>query len=156
MTLANQVQESLSSWRPEGAGRHSWSHAADGWAVHLAADHNDAIAALVWEMTLIRTGDAPNRTVKQWAEKIAASASGLMEDLKVIEVDAERNEAILRSDEPSRKGPLAAYYEVMLHGINKAFVRRFQADTKAGTRRNQVAFAITHEVLAKLAEDIAE
>ena len=54
-----------------------------------------------------------------------------------------------------RRGPVASYYEVTLLGTEKAVVRRYQADIAAGTPRAQVAFAITHEVLAKLAEDIA-
>ena len=47
------------------------------------------------------------------------------------------------------------YYEVHLRGLTHATVRRFQANRAAGTRREQVAFALTHEVLAKLAGDIA-
>jgi len=151
---ANLLQEKLSEWHPEG-GRQSWSHADDGWVLHLAADRNDLLATQAWEMTLTRTGDPLKRTVRQWADSIAASASGLLEDLKVIEVDAERDTAQLRSDEPSRKGPLAAYYEVVLHGgAKQAVVRRYQADVKAGTGRVQTAFALTHESLAKLSEDI--
>ena len=66
-----------------------------------------------------------------------------------------RNEAILRSDAPSRDGALASYFEIRLYGLSKAVVRRYSADTKAGTTREQVAFAITHDALSKLAADIA-
>ena len=45
--------------------------------------------------------------------------------------------------------------EVHKTGLSKAVVRRYQADLKAGTPREQVAYAITHEALAKLADDIA-
>jgi len=118
--------------------------------------HNDAIAGRVWDLRLLRTGEPPaGRSLAQWADRIAASASGLQEDLKVIEIDPQRNEAVLRSDAPSRKGPVASYFEVTLHGLNQAVVRRWQADLKAGTPRDQTGFAITHEALAKLAEDIA-
>jgi hypothetical protein len=85
---------------------------------------------------------------------IAERVSGLLEPLAIYEVDEARNEAILRSEEPSRKGEALAYYEVRLVGLSCATVRRF-ASTRTTPGRTQVAFAITHETLAKLAGDIA-
>jgi hypothetical protein len=85
---------------------------------------------------------------------VALRATGLLEPLRVIEVDAGRNEAVLRSTAPARKGERVAYYEVRLYGLDRAVVHRFTAErTQSG--REQVAFALTHEVLAKLAGDIA-
>jgi hypothetical protein len=158
MTLADNLQAKLASWRPSGEGRHSFAAAFPeaGWAAHLSADHNDVVGSLVWEFALTRTADAPpGLTLAGWAAGIAGRASGLLEDLKLIEVDDPRQEAVLRSDDPTVKGDVAAYYEVRLHGLTKAVVRRYQANRAAGTRREQVAFPLTHEVLAKLAGDIA-
>jgi hypothetical protein len=158
MTLAETLLPKLANWRPSGDGRHSWSEslAPYGWAVQLAADRQDTVGTLVWELTLTRTTDAPaGLSLKQWATRIADRASGLMEDLKLIEVDDARAEALLRSDEPTHKGTVACYYEVRLNGLTRATVRRFQADRAAATRREQVAFALTHETLAKLVGDIA-
>ena len=158
MTLAETLQPKLSDWQPSGGGRHTWTEALPdrGWTVHLATDRNDSLSALVWELTLDRTGDAPaGLTLRAWADGIAARVSGLMEGLKVLEVDETANEALLRSDDPSRKGGVAFFYEVRLAGLARATVRRFKADTAAATRREQIAFAVTHEVLAKLVGDIA-
>jgi hypothetical protein len=158
MTLAATLQEKLASWKPSGDGRHSWSESFPdaGWTVHLAADHNDVVAALVWELTLSRTAEVPaGLTLRAWAGGIADRVSGLMEDVKLIEVDEARREAILRSETPTRKGDAAVYYEIRLHGLSRAVVRRYQADTVAATRREQVSFPLTHEALAKLAGDIA-
>jgi hypothetical protein len=157
MTLAEPLQERLSSWSPAGDGRHTWGESFPdaGWIVHLAADHNDKVASLAWELTLTRTGDAPaGLTVRGWAERVVATSSGLMERLKLIEVDDGRGEAIVRSDTPTKKGPQAFYYEIKLTGLSRAVVRRFKADLTTGTRE-QVTFPVTHEVLAKLAGDIA-
>ncbi|MBY0460133.1 MAG: hypothetical protein K2V38_22685 [Gemmataceae bacterium] len=147
----------LSDWRPAGAGRHSLSCAlpADGWNVQLVADKTDALACLVWELTLTRAGDAPDGfTLKAWARDVAERATGLLEPLKVLEVDADRGEAILRSTAPAKKGEAVAYYEVKLAGTQKATARRFTANfVECG--RAQIAFALTHEVLGKLAGDIA-
>jgi hypothetical protein len=158
MTLAETLQARLAEWRPAGEGRHSWSESFPeaGWAVGLAADRTDTLGCLVWELTLTRTADAPaGLTLKGWADGIAARVSGLMEDLKVLEVDDVRHEALLRSDGPTAKGDDRLYYEVHLRGLSHATVRRYKGSRAAGTRREQVAFALTHEVLAKLAADVA-
>lgn len=153
MTLAEKLLAKLSEWQPAGVGRHSWSTDEDGWNVHLAADRADSLSCLVWELTLTRTSDAPAKlNLKSWAEGIAARVEGLREELKVYEIDTD--EAVLRSTQPNAKGESLAYYEVKLHGVSRAVVRRFAA-SKAKPGREQVAFALTHEVLAQLAEGIA-
>lgn len=157
MMLAETLQPRLSEWRPSGDGRHTWAEvfAEAGWAIHLAADKNDSLSALVWELTLSRTADAPaGLTLRGWAEAIASCISGLMEYLKVLEVDETRGEALLRSEDPSRRGDVVQFYEIRLTGLTRAVVRRFKADTTAGTRREQVPFVVTHEVLAQMVEDI--
>lgn len=155
MTLAENLLPRLSEWQPAGAGRHSWSETVAGWNVRVAADKADSLSCLVWELTLTRAADIPaGATLKTWADDVVGRVGGLLEDLKVYEVDAPRDEAVLRSDAPSARGEKLSYYEVRLHGLARAVVRRFTA-TKAVPGREQVGFALTHEVLAKLAGDIA-
>lgn len=158
MTLAETLQPKLSEWRPAGDGRHSWAETfpAHGWAVRLAADRADSVGCLVWELSLSRTAEPPaGLTLAAWAAGIADRVGGLMEDLKVIEVDTTRNEALLRSDEPTARGNDRLYYEVHLTGLTRATVHRFKGSRAAVSRREQVPFALTHEVIAKLAGDIA-
>jgi hypothetical protein len=153
MMLAEKLLSKLSEWQPAGSGRHSWSTDEAGWTIHLAADKADSLSCLVWELTLTRTAAAPAKfTMKQWAEGIAARVEGLREDLRVYEIDAD--EALLRSTDPHAKGESLAYYEVKLRGVDRAVVRRFAA-SKVKPGREQIAFALTHEVLAELAEGIA-
>jgi hypothetical protein len=157
MTLAELLLPKLCEWRPSGDGRHSWSENVPeaGWSVHIAADKADSLSCLLWELTLTRTADAPaGLTLKDWAEGLAKRATGLIEPLSVYEVDTALNEAVVRSQTPSSRGESLAYYEIRLHGLTRAVVRRFHA-TKAAPGREQAAFALTHEVLAKLAGDIA-
>jgi hypothetical protein len=154
MTLDRLLLPKLSEWRPSGDGRHTWSENLCGWNVHIAADKADSLSCLLWELTLSRTGEVPARlTLKDWAEGIANRAAGLLEPLAVYEVDTTRNEAVLRSQSPASRGGELAYYEVRLHGLSRAVVRRFTASKDIGGRE-QVAFALTHEVLARLAGDI--
>lgn len=156
MTPAETLLAKLSEWRPAGAGRHSLTTPpVDGWTATLAADKTDTLGCLAWELTLTRTGDAPETlTLRGWGDRIAARASGLLEPLTVHEIDDTRGEAVLRSTAPSQKGDDLLYTEVRLSGLGHARVRRFRA-SHAHSKREQVAFAVTHEALAKLAGDIA-
>ncbi|MBN9519653.1 hypothetical protein J0H58_14220 [bacterium] len=131
------------------------THTAAGWSVALAADRADSLSCLVWELAVARTDPAPEgTTLLSWATAVTARVTGLMEPLTVHEIDATRGEAVLRSASPSARADALAYYEIRLHGTDRAVVRRFHG-SKAKPGREQVAFALTHEVLAKLAADIA-
>ncbi|HEY2783642.1 MAG TPA: hypothetical protein VGJ05_01595 [Fimbriiglobus sp.] len=157
MTPNDNFAEALAAWQPIGSGRQTWSHLlpAEGWVVGLEADRSDSVGCVAWQLSLARTGSAPlGQTTRKWADKIAARVTGLLEPLKVVEVDDPAAEAILRSTTPSKRGPNAAYYEIALSGTEKASVRRFHSDPKAGTPRTQVSFSLTHEVLAKLVDDM--
>lgn len=153
MTLTEKLLASLSE-NAEG-GPHTLAVAAAGWEAQVLAERADTLAALVRELILTRTADAPaGLTLRAWADGVATRATGLMEPLRVLEVDDARSEALLRSDAPAKKGERVAYYEVRLSGLTRATVQRFAA-TRTESGREQVPFALTHEVLAKLAGDIA-
>jgi len=158
MTLNETLLEKLAEWR-SGHGRKTLNipDTGAGWTVALTADRADELGCLVWEMTLRRStplagGNAA--ALHAWAERAAGRARGLLEMLKVIEIDAERDEAILRSDTPAAKGKDRFYYEVHLHGKGMADVRRYRGSLSAAGKREQIAFALTHEALARLAGDL--
>ena len=158
MTLTESLLPKLSEWRPAGAGRHSWAESFPdtGWRIRVSADKTDSLSCLVWELTLSRLEEpAGGLTLRDWAARIASRVSGLMEPLVVHEIDETHGEAILRSTAPTTKGDWLSYYEVRLSGLSEAVVRRFTA-SKSAPGRTQVAYALTHESLAKLAGDIAE
>ena len=158
MTLENTLLEKLSEWRPAGEGRHTLAvlDADAGWNVAITADRQDQIGCVVWEMALTRMNAAATTdaaALKAWAERAAGQVKGLLEPLAVVEVDTQRNEALLRSGEPSRRGEGVAYYEILLKGTKEAVARRFQG-AAAGGKRTQVPFTLTHEVLARFAADL--
>ncbi len=156
MTLAEALRAKLADWTPAGPGRHSLSHTDPdaGWAVSVSADRTDTVGCLAWEIGATRTGSTPaSVTQREWADRIAARATGLLEPLKVLEVDPTEDEAILRSDGPAVSGDSVKYYEVRLSGTDRATVRRYEA-SKSSSGRTQVPFAVTHEALAKLTGDI--
>jgi hypothetical protein len=152
MTLENTLLKKLSEWQPS-PGRQELHVAEAGWRATVTVDRSDALGCLLWELKLQREGtsdvDVPN-----WAVAAAERVTGLMQPLKVIEVDVLRKEAQLRSDSPAERDGKRLYHELLLSALGQAVLRRFQT-TNVTTGRAQVVFAITHEALARLAGDVA-
>jgi hypothetical protein len=156
MTLDETVLRKLASWRPARGSRQTLAlpDEGSGWAVSLVVDRHDELSAAFWEVTLQRVAPVRNPiTLESWAKEIPQRVTGLLESLKVLEIDAARNEALLRSDEPTQRGTDLFYYEVLLKGTQTARIRRYQG-SPGGGHREQVSFLLTHEALAKLARDI--
>jgi hypothetical protein len=159
MTRNETLLKKLADWHPPATGRHILAvpDEGSGWTVTLTADRCDALGCLVWELVVRRSTPATatgGNALSAWAERIAGRVTGLLEPLKVVEVDVGRDEALLRSDTPAQCGDKRFYYEVHLRGTGQAVVRRYQGTHQPGARREQVAFALTHEALAKLAGDL--
>jgi hypothetical protein len=157
MRLNETVLQKLADWSAPREGRQILAvpDEGSGWAVNLTADRHDDLSSALWEMNLQRTRlPAAGDSLSAWASRIAERVSGLLEALSVLEVDSQRNEALLRSNPPSQRGNELYYYEVRLRGLTQATVRRYHASHDNG-RREQVAFVLTHEALAKFAADLA-
>src|SRR5438045_1838357 len=99
MTLANIVLEKLSEAKP-AAGRHELAFAdeASGWSLYLTVDRRDEMSVLAWEFSVRRAGSEED--VGVWADRLAQKAGGLFETLAVVEVDAPRRKALIRSAKP--------------------------------------------------------
>jgi hypothetical protein len=156
MTLDETLWQKLGSWRPP-AGRHDTTVVEEntGWTATVTADRCDELGCLVWDLELRRSQTAtPRLDLQGWAQAIEKRVTGLLETLKVVEIDVVRNEGLLRSKVPSRRGDSLSYYEILLRGTTGAEVRRYQAKDNSTTPREQVAFALTHEVLARFVADL--
>jgi hypothetical protein len=157
MTFAEIVLQKLADWQPPGDGRHTLMvpDESSGWTLLVTVDRRDDLGCLLWEVVLQRApGVQPDATLTSWARQAAERVRGLLEPLQVVEIDLLRNEALLRSDEPDRRGEKLAYHEVLMQGTYRATLRRFQAPHREG-RREQIPFALTHEALAKVALELA-
>lgn len=150
MALNETISQQLDEWQP-AEGRATLNVDGGGCSVAVTADRNDELGTLAWEVAVKRPAGSPG-DVKGWADRCAERVTGLPESLKVLEVDATRDEAILRSSKTTKRGDSQYYYEVSLKGTTEANLRRYQA---TGTRRSQVAFPITHEALGRVVEGIA-
>ncbi len=158
MTLDEIVLQKLTEWRPPSHDRHTLTvpDEASGWTVTVTVDRHDDLGCALWELTLRRTRepvDSSRAALEAWAHHAAGRVTGLLEPLRVVEIDHPRSEAMLRSQEPSRRGNQLYYYEILLKGNREAVLRRYRAQP-AGGRREQVAYTLTHEALAKVTADL--
>jgi hypothetical protein len=115
----------------------------------------EALGCRLWQVALRPLTPAPTADLKARAEQLAGRVTGLLEPLRLVEVDAERGSAQLRSDRPGHWGDGQFYYEVLMSADGATILRRYQAPAGADQpKRQQVAFTLTHEVLAKLVTDL--
>src|SRR5437762_2951693 len=114
MTLDERLLQGLAEWRPD-AGRQTLNVPDDsGWTVSVAADQHDALATRVWEVALRRAGTNPI-DVSAWAAGAVNRVTGLLEPLRLVEVDPTLGVAQLRSESPAQRHDDRYYYEVLLH-----------------------------------------
>jgi len=160
MIIAETLLPKLSEWEPTGPERQFFSQALaeSGWSLHLAADRVDTLGCLLWEATFVKAHQSqpvPNAELRESATGIADRVTCLMEPLHFLELDETQCVALLRSESPAKRGATLSYYEVVMKGGREILVRRYQVNPEKGSRRNQIAFALTHEAIAKLADDLA-
>ena len=156
MTLDETLLRKLADWRPDTTRQTLTVSAADsGWAIELTADRVETLGTRLWEVGLRRTAPAATPVpLAEQAARIAARVTGLLEPLRLVEVDATRDVAQLRSTSPAARGEELAYYEVVRHGDGTTQLRRYQHGQATG-KRQQVPFTLTNEALAKLVADLA-
>jgi hypothetical protein len=155
MSLNAILLEKLAKWRPDTERQTlDVADAASGWSAAVTAECVDGIGCRLWELTLRRSDPSPSVDLKTRAEQVGQRVTGLLEPLCLLEVDEGRNVALLRSEQPGQRGDERFYYEVLLEGAGGAVLRRYQAPRPAEPRRQQVAFTLTHEALAKLVGDL--
>jgi len=156
MTLAEALLQKLARWRPDsGQQTLDVADVETGWTVAVTADHVEVLGCRLWEVTLRRAGADP-ADLPARAGQVASRVTGLLEPLRLVEVDTNQGVALLRSDSPARWGEGLFYYEVLLRGDSTTTLRRYQAPSPAEPRRQQVPFTLTHEALAKLVRDLTE
>jgi len=155
MTLEKIVLEKLANWRPDGSRASlEVADASSGWTVCLTADCVEQVGSRLQELTLSRNVPLASVDLADRARGVAEQVTGLLEPLHVVEVDAVRQTALLRSEAPNQRGEDLFYYEILLQSDGAANLRRYQSSHQAGIRRQQVAFSLTHEALAKLLDDL--
>jgi hypothetical protein len=155
MTLENLLQRKLADWKPDSASdRLTVDDPAGGWRASVQAETVESVGCRLREVSVARLAPLENPApLQDRARQVASRVTGLLEPLRLIEVDAQQDVAQLRSDSPAAKDEALAYYEVTLHGHGGAHVGRYEAGRGDGKRR-AVPFTLTHEALGKLVRDL--
>jgi hypothetical protein len=158
MTLDDLLLHELAYWTPPGEGRHSFGFRDPNTQtnVQIVLERLEALSCQLWEASVARPAavlDGPALTA--WATRIAERVTGLLEPLHLLEVDPERGQALLRSDQPAAKNEDLFYYEVLLQRDGTASVRRYRG-ARQPNKRQQIGFVLTREALAKLVRDLAD
>lgn len=158
MTRDEALLKKLDGWRPAGPGPHTFNADLPGGAdCSLTAEQGDALSCQVTEVA-VRLGPAgacSAAELTQRAVQAAQQVTGLLEPLRVYEIDAGRSAALLRSQPPAVRGEQVFYYELALSGLHAATLRRYRAAKAGGSPREPIPFVLTHEAIAKLVADVS-
>ena len=121
MTLENTLRQQLN--KPQTGG-FQVSHG--DWTITVFADKTDSLSCALKELSVAK-GTPIADDLETWATRVAAKATGLLEPLRLIEVDRPLNKALLRSAAPSVKEGKALYYELLLERAEqtRATLKRF-------------------------------
>jgi hypothetical protein len=152
MTLDETLRTSIAELPVEARSQFSFQHGP--WTARLTVDRHDALGCLLWDLRL-QSEQPVAGDQKEWAARLAQRVTGLLEPLKLHEADGSRNVTWLRSQTPTSRGDARQYYEVELHGAKELHLRRYQGFIEPGKHREQIAFVLTYEGLAKLLVDLA-
>ncbi|MEZ6117092.1 MAG: hypothetical protein R3C28_11040 [Pirellulaceae bacterium] len=88
------------------------------------------------------------------ANRLAASLNYLLEPISVIELDANQQQAILRSTKPQAvTAKQRRYYEIAVQGNSQIRFARFES--MPGQARQRVPAVLTREVFVRLIGDLA-
>jgi hypothetical protein len=150
MTLEKTLRHQLNN--PEPGGFHV---SLAGWDITLAADRQDSLSCSLKELTLARNTPIQEE-LHAWATRLANRVTGLMEPLKIVEIDQPLGKALLRSEAPAANDGKAFYYELLLERTTRtsASLHRYAGDLNGVEKREAVPFVLTHDAVVKLASDI--
>lgn len=158
MTIAETLQQKLGDWKPVGEDRHwlSIDLGHNDWVISIEADRVESLGTLFHQIDLHQTPSkqlTPD-VLENASRSIANRVTGLLEDLKLIEIDQLKGIAIIRSDKPKNRDDHVEFYQLTLTKDNHIAIQRFKASRHSPAHREQIHFALTHEVVAKMIEDI--
>lgn len=152
MTLESILRKSIVEPGP-ASGRRTVRLPDSTWTLALNVEKVDGLGCLLWDVSARRDAALPG-SQRQWADRLAARVTGLLERLTVHEIDPSLQTALLRSAEPIEREGAVPYFELELHGTTEARLRRFLGHRDTARPREQAAFALTYEALARFVADV--
>jgi hypothetical protein len=151
--LDEALQRKLADWRPDSPGQPlTVADAGGAWSATVEAEAVDGLGVRLRRLTVRPVTAAVTAPLREQADRLARDVTGLLEPLRVVEVDGGAGSAQLRSRVPAAVTGGVAYYEVDRKSDGTTSLQRYQA---GDGRRQDVPFTLTHEALGKIARDFA-
>jgi hypothetical protein len=149
------LQQKLAEWRPDTANPTlSVTDPAGGWSVTLDAEAVESIGSRLRRVSVRPVGATVDAPLRQQADRLAREVTGLLEPLRVVEVDDGHAVAQLRSQAPAQRDGANRYYEVTRHADGTTHLGRYESRPAEG-KREAIPFNLTHEALGKVVRDFA-
>ena len=143
----------LAEWRPDTANPTlSLTDPAEAWSVTLDAEAVETIGSQLRRVSVRPIKATVTAPLREQADRLARQVTGLLEPLRVVEIDDGAALAQLRSQAPAQRDGAARYYEVTRHADGTTHLRRYQT-RPAESKRQAIPFSLTHEALAKIVRD---
>jgi hypothetical protein len=143
----------LAEWRPDTANPTlSLTDPAGAWSVTLDAEAVETIGSQLRRVSVRPVTATVAAPLREQADRLAREVTGLLEPLRVVEVDDGAAVAQLRSHAPAQRDGATRYYEVTRHADGTTHLGRYQTRPAEG-KRQAIPFSLTHEALAKIVRD---
>jgi hypothetical protein len=156
MSLKQPITQQLQGFASAGSGPFTLdlqTKAGRLTASIMAADRL-ACAFEALQLTSDKLANKSLEDLKQLSNKLCAKVSYLLEPIALIETDADTCTTQLRSNPPAKEDDQTFYYEILIRRGGSISLCRYQK--QPGDVRQSVPANLTHEVLARLADDFVE
>jgi len=145
--------EKLANWRPDTANPTLDVIDTPGnWRVTVEPQAVDRIGADLHRLTVRPVNAVPRGSLRDQAERLAHQVTGLLEPLRLVEIDEPLAVAQLRSVSPAPHANGVRYYEVERHADGTTHLGRFETHPGEG-KRQSIPFSLTQEALGKIVRD---
>lgn len=161
MSISTQLQPILTKLVGFQSTAAQTTTLTDSTGVVMAIDflQVDAMSCSVEEIRLEVPSlyNADMQTLEDWANALCGRITYLLEHIGPLERDEQNGQILIRSTPPSKHAAGTKYYEIMLksRGSGRFTLKRYESI--AGSHgRSPVPMQMTHEVLLKLVDDLAD
>lgn len=154
MAVKQQLLQRLQQLAAAGAGPFQLDEATPVGRLTSTINAVDRLACS-FESLELESNHLANKSIddlKQISNQLCAKLSYLLEPIALIESDVDTCTTQLRSNPPLKEDDQTFYYEILVRRGGSIAFCRFQK--QPGNVRQTVPATLTHEVLARLADDL--
>ena len=158
-TMRQQLQLFLANEKPMVAGdqkRYVFERQVNDVHFRILVHDFDKFSFQIegFELSTLRKSNISAGELEKRSNWITKKITYLLEDFKVVELDANNLKLQLRSVSPESDSVNLLYFEILLHAAGAILLTRYQFNKETQTR-TRIPYHVTSEVLIKLINDLA-